>query len=1150
MKKIKNLKGFTLVEEVVSLVILSILILVASGMMIAAMRVYSVNVKTQSAQEKGKYVYELLDDKLTYSSGFTYSDGTNGVFSPENETYYKGGVVKKYFTDNDEYQYIKVDENGVSYGYGLGYDGIPDAADIQTYDFGEYNISVQLEEETATTSDTTTAELDMKDMALYNLISHLEVTDSAGSLTPQGEVSFLDSLSVNSQAKVELLASAGVDCTFDSSNYNYYLNSWGYPCINISNLRSEVATIKLYNLRKTDDSIELYSFPNDWGGKSNSYGNDKKNECVVEDNFITTIRNTSCKYLILWCNPEYVSFYDKDGNLLDSNGKIVGKSDYIKVTDSDGNEISSVSLEVGETKTIYLSNIDLNVAYMNGKIYCDKYKDIIDMTFTDNGTTGREVIITGKAEGNAVVSVPYQMHDRNQSSKDGVYELNVTVTSPSLKVTCNGNTYKNGSTGTEECVYGSTLEFTTNKDATIEKITDVYGNWQNKMYPFVVEENTTSFKLTSKYEGTNSYYVTFTSGTESVVVQVDVKPFPLTVTIDGVTYDSDCNINMNVNETKEIKFNTDSKDLQSICYNGLTVTSTSITSYDYSGTYSIYCSYGGTSFTITVTVTKDGDPFSITNNTYPNILVGNTYQIVHNKINNGKITDGYTITYKSNDESIATVDENGVVTGVSAGEGTITATAVHTYLDKEVTETVEFKFVVSEAIAFNKSEITVFADDEFTKAPFEILNSTNYSTNNPWGIDLSNGGLKISKDFNDGYKVSLTVTDNSNKSTATLIINIVKFKVTNTIPDELQNGKKLEVKTNYSDTSITRGNKKWSVSSGNESLLTVSDSDDDIGTRIVTASETSTGQTTFTVKYGNSDYYTYYITIVDQAQSLTIDKTSMEIWPGETLSGTLSSTLEGFNDVEVKYSSSDSGLTFDIIKNTDGTISGYTIKSGKWVDKNTAVTITLKDRRTSFDNNKTTVEDSGRAVSITVTIKSPEFPTNDIIISKGTTRTVNTSNVPDSYMSYTSQNTDNVIVSGGVLTGVEVTANPVKVTAVYTCGDVTRTWDFNVTVTEEVVTTTVPSDTSAATTVKTTTTTATTPVVTEKGESLSSYKLKLTVTVTNKSGKLMYERTGTVSVLNYNLNSKLSYKRYPDSGSLGVLTNNGDGFALKIYYLD
>ena len=121
MKKTKNLKGFTLVEEVVSLFILSILILVASGMMIAAMRVYSVNVKTQSAQNKGQYVYDLLDDKLTYASGIQYqtikeTDGETEIspLDPPNETYFKGGEMKKIFEDNEVCQNITVDKNGIT----------------------------------------------------------------------------------------------------------------------------------------------------------------------------------------------------------------------------------------------------------------------------------------------------------------------------------------------------------------------------------------------------------------------------------------------------------------------------------------------------------------------------------------------------------------------------------------------------------------------------------------------------------------------------------------------------------------------------------------------------------------------------------------------------------------------------------------------------------------------------------------------------------------------------------------------------------------------------------------------------------------------------------------------------------------------------
>lgn len=353
MKKTKNLKGFTLVEEVVSLFILSILILVASGMMIAAMRVYSVNVKTQSAQNKGQYVYDLLDDKLTYASGIQYqtikeTDGETEIspLNPPNETYFKGGEVKKIFEDDEVCQNITVDK-----------DGITNSFNNKKIEFGQYNVDVSLELETqATTAASASADNSMNDEALFNLVSNSEVTDSAGYLTPQGEVSFLGGLEImNQSAEVRTVATAGVDCTFytkDSSNGPY-----NYPMIDISKLRGKIAKFKMFNLN-SGDSIQLYNKNNDYGKKSNWYWG---NEIDVEKSYIDSINNESYDYLILWCKPDYVSFYDKDENLLDANGNVAtGEPTITSTTTTEKTTTITTTTTTGKTKTLKIDNSDVD----------------------------------------------------------------------------------------------------------------------------------------------------------------------------------------------------------------------------------------------------------------------------------------------------------------------------------------------------------------------------------------------------------------------------------------------------------------------------------------------------------------------------------------------------------------------------------------------------------------------------------------------------------------------------------------------------------------------------------------------------------------------------------------------------------------------
>ncbi len=274
MKKSKNLKGFTLVEEVVSLFILSILILVASGMMISAMRVYSVNVKTQSAQNKGQYVYDLLSNKLTYSSGLQYE--TNGVFEPTNATYYKDREVKGVFDESEVYQEIAVDKNGITKGF-------KGETATERVEFAPYDVEVLLEAETTATSESVapsasaSADNSMNDEALFNLVSNSEVTDSAGYLTPQGEVSFLGGLEImNQSAEVRTVANItnnnnGFTLKFDNDdnqfNENFDLSKYDYSNVKRIVVVYEKVPTQDLTIKNSSD----WEFHADWKFKDKKY---------------------------------------------------------------------------------------------------------------------------------------------------------------------------------------------------------------------------------------------------------------------------------------------------------------------------------------------------------------------------------------------------------------------------------------------------------------------------------------------------------------------------------------------------------------------------------------------------------------------------------------------------------------------------------------------------------------------------------------------------------------------------------------------------------------------------------------------------------------------------------------------------------------
>ena len=73
----KNKKGFTLAEEVISLLLVSILIVTASGILVSQMRIFARNVITLTAQQKGVALMEQLADDLEYATGISDSGEPN-----------------------------------------------------------------------------------------------------------------------------------------------------------------------------------------------------------------------------------------------------------------------------------------------------------------------------------------------------------------------------------------------------------------------------------------------------------------------------------------------------------------------------------------------------------------------------------------------------------------------------------------------------------------------------------------------------------------------------------------------------------------------------------------------------------------------------------------------------------------------------------------------------------------------------------------------------------------------------------------------------------------------------------------------------------------------------------------------------------------
>lgn len=115
MKRIApNKKGFTLVEEVVSVVLIGILILSASGIMMSTLRIFTRNVITLNAQEKGIAVMNQLEERIKYASEIGSATDETGSVQPYKTLIYvsdkklKANVSYRQFSTGD---YTKINGN-------------------------------------------------------------------------------------------------------------------------------------------------------------------------------------------------------------------------------------------------------------------------------------------------------------------------------------------------------------------------------------------------------------------------------------------------------------------------------------------------------------------------------------------------------------------------------------------------------------------------------------------------------------------------------------------------------------------------------------------------------------------------------------------------------------------------------------------------------------------------------------------------------------------------------------------------------------------------------------------------------------------------------------------------------------------------------
>ena len=244
-------------------------------------------------------------------------------------------------------------------------------------------------------------------------------------------------------------------------------------------------------------------------------------------------------------------------------------------------------------------------------------------------------------------------------------------------------------------------------------------------------------------------------------------------------------------------------------------------------------------------------------------------------------TDEKAVTWKSENESVATVDENGVVTAVAGGKTKVIAKA-----NNKITAVCEVKVPIhTESIALNKTEITDLLKGKTEKLEVSFIPSnTEDSREVKWtssAADIAavdaNGTVKALKEGT----ATITATTVDGKHTASCTVTVKEIHLTDVKLDEMKNpselfkGEKHQIKIGLNPIDTT-DNVIYTFASSDEKVVSV----DKNG--MVTALKNGKATITITVKTTNTDFektLTYDITVEEiPLESIEIkgDVTSLE----------------------------------------------------------------------------------------------------------------------------------------------------------------------------------------------------------------------------------------------------------------------------------
>ena len=355
-----------------------------------------------------------------------------------------------------------------------------------------------------------------------------------------------------------------------------------------------------------------------------------------------------------------------------------------------------------------------------------------------------------------------------------------------------------------------------------------------------------------------------------------------------------------------------------------------------------------------------------------------------------------TVTWKSLDPKYATVDENGVVTAVSAGMATISVTTDDGKKTANCHVTVKAKIIPVTGVSLDHTSLTLIEGESetltATVAPENATDkSVTWKSSNTSVAAVSSSGVVTAK---AAGVATITVTTNDGSKTAQCnvtvsvpVSGVSLDKTSLTLPvGDTQTLTATVSPSNASDKSVA-----WS--SGNTSVATVS------STGVVTAKAAGTTTITVTTKDGGKTA-TCNVTVVIPVTGVSLDQTSLTMVAGDNRTLTATVSPSDATDKSVTWSSSNTSVA------TVSSTGVVTAKAGG------SATITV------------TTNDGGKTASCSVTVSVPvtgvSLNKTSLTLSEGDTQTLTATVSPttatDKEVSWASDNeTVATVTSSGAI---------------------------------------------------------------------------------------------------------------------------------------